>query len=352
MILPLLGLGAIAIAAMALSRPSGAPSATPAPTPAGAPPALPPPAEAAQRVREGNPTSEDYESLAREAERQGVNDAAAQLRERATEVPSQSEVRDALPPGYTQVDPGASSALPSPYPAAPTPVPAPPEQAHEAEEAASDPSVPDPEADQIPAPSPEPEAAPDDSDNPAPGFTPPAGFNPVQARSLAASVARDIVSRQYSYNRANLRAFQTAAGIAADGIYGRESRGALAFYGVQNPPRVLFGSASDMAYPEALAWHAERIERGAVSGSIFDPPPYVGGDELAWSGFESEVSPEEAAELIQNAGYTEVGFATIVGDKARRRRVLGAIFGGPIGALAAIRARRRAKAKAKARAAR
>jgi hypothetical protein len=77
---------------------------------------------------------------------------------------------------------------------------------------------------------------------PTPGPTttqavPPAGFNPSAAKAQAARVAANLRKGRDQYSRATLNAWQRLAGIAADGIYGGESAGALAWY-LQGTPDV------------------------------------------------------------------------------------------------------------------
>lgn len=217
-------LGLTIALASSRTRRRAAPSPSPEQSPAGPPPEdgedltppptapLPPPEQAADAVREGSPTSEDYQALEREARRRGEEEAARRFREQAAEAPTQREVEQAA------------------------------ETVDESEEA--------------PAPAPE-----DDPDNPAPGYAPPAGFDPMTADALAPQVAQNIESRRRGYDRPLLRRFQRAAGIVVDGMYGAQSRAALVFYGVSDPPAPLFGQRGTtpiQSYPEALVYHAER----------------------------------------------------------------------------------------------
>jgi hypothetical protein len=66
---------------------------------------------------------------------------------------------------------------------------------------------------------------------------PPAGFNPVSAKSQAARVVANLKKGRDNYSRPTLSAWQRLAGIAADGIYGGASAGALAWY-LQGTPDV------------------------------------------------------------------------------------------------------------------
>lgn len=63
------------------------------------------------------------------------------------------------------------------------------------------------------------------------------GFNPVSAKSQAARVVANLKKGRDHYSRPTLSAWQRLAGIAADGIYGGESAGALAWY-LQGTPDV------------------------------------------------------------------------------------------------------------------
>lgn len=57
------------------------------------------------------------------------------------------------------------------------------------------------------------------------------GAVPEDARMMMPGVAGDLSAHGANYNRTALKAFQRAAGIAADGLYGGRTRGALLFYG-------------------------------------------------------------------------------------------------------------------------
>ena len=60
------------------------------------------------------------------------------------------------------------------------------------------------------------------------------GYDPAEARRLAPLVARSL--RSGGGYRTALTSFQRAAGVEADGLYGPESRAALRYYGVSDPP--------------------------------------------------------------------------------------------------------------------
>lgn len=83
---------------------------------------------------------------------------------------------------------------------------------------------------------------------PAKSSTPPAGYNLVTAKTLAPQVNSDL-AKKYNYSRPLLKQFQTAAGIAADGIYGGGARGALIFFGIPNAPPALFKPTATAPYP-------------------------------------------------------------------------------------------------------
>ena len=59
---------------------------------------------------------------------------------------------------------------------------------------------------------------------------PPPGFSPVAAKAQAARVAANLRKGRDQYSRPNLASWQRLAGLTADGIYGGESAGALAWY--------------------------------------------------------------------------------------------------------------------------
>jgi len=81
---------------------------------------------------------------------------------------------------------------------------------------------------------------------------PPAGFDPAKARRVAKQVAANLDAKgRAGYSREQLRQFQLAAGIAADGIYGGGARGALIFFGVPRPPQPFFKPTATTPYPWA-----------------------------------------------------------------------------------------------------
>lgn len=76
----------------------------------------------------------------------------------------------------------------------------------------------------------------------------PDGYDPSKARSTAPKMAEHIKRRGSDYDRKILRAWQRAAALKADGIYGGGTRGALMHYGVPTPPRPLFKPTQTIPY--------------------------------------------------------------------------------------------------------
>ena len=61
----------------------------------------------------------------------------------------------------------------------------------------------------------------------------------IKAAELAPVVADDLITKGRGYDRTLMRAFQAAAGIKVDGLYGPQTRGALRHYlGVAGSPLV------------------------------------------------------------------------------------------------------------------
>jgi hypothetical protein len=80
---------------------------------------------------------------------------------------------------------------------------------------------------------------------------PPTGFNPVAAKAQATRVVANLRKGRDHYSRPTLTAWQRLAGIAADGIYGGESAGALAWYLQGEPvvaPRPFFKPTTPKPY--------------------------------------------------------------------------------------------------------
>ncbi len=86
------------------------------------------------------------------------------------------------------------------------------------------------------------------SATPSPAVTaPPAGFDPTLASTLAPALARQLAAKGYDFDRAALRAFQTAAGLEPDGIYGNDSWGALLYF-TSDAPRALYKPSEPTPY--------------------------------------------------------------------------------------------------------
>ncbi len=68
----------------------------------------------------------------------------------------------------------------------------------------------------------------------------PRGYDERAARLKAQPTADHIRTRKGKYDRAVLASFQTMAGLKPDGLYGPQSRAALAFFGAKNVPAALF----------------------------------------------------------------------------------------------------------------
>lgn len=77
----------------------------------------------------------------------------------------------------------------------------------------------------------------------------PAGYDPALARSRAPGIAALLAKKgPKAYDRAQLRAWQTLAGLRADGAYGGSTRGALVYYGVTDPPRPFVAPLATLPY--------------------------------------------------------------------------------------------------------
>ena len=227
--------------------PAPAPASTPAPAPS--PPARETLAEELARAeRELGPVQgpiarQRYDEAMRTtavapAEMRTI---AAQLRERGyPRIAESLEGRAAELEAAGPSTPAASTVTPPPPPPAPSTPAAPYTPA-----VPETPAAPPPGAVATPEPvtSPTTEAPP----TPATAST----YNPTRARSLASRVAENIRSRGYSYNRADVRSFQEAAGLTADGIYGGTTRAALVHFGVRRPPSALFAPTTGTYTPPA-----------------------------------------------------------------------------------------------------
>lgn len=77
----------------------------------------------------------------------------------------------------------------------------------------------------------------------------PAGYDAGKARAQAQGIAAHLAAKgPRAYDRNRLAVWQTLCGIRADGAYGGSSRGALVFYGVQNPPRPFVAPFATLPY--------------------------------------------------------------------------------------------------------
>lgn len=75
-----------------------------------------------------------------------------------------------------------------------------------------------------------------------PTSTKPKGTDLAKAKSMAASVAGNLKSKGKSgYDKKQLAAFQTAAGLTGDGVYGPASQAALKYFGAKNAPAAFVG---------------------------------------------------------------------------------------------------------------
>ena len=91
-------------------------------------------------------------------------------------------------------------------------------------------------------------ATPSSDPPPAPGAqkTPP-GFDRSKASNSAKDIAKHLTQKQYNYNRKAMKAWQTVAGIVADGLYGPATRNALLAF-TPTAPKALF-KGEDKPYP-------------------------------------------------------------------------------------------------------
>ena len=132
--------------------------------------------------------------------------------------------------------------------------------------------------------------------NPA-GVQPPAGFDGLRASSLAPALATHIAQKKYDFDRARLVAFQTAAGVEPDGVYGNDSWGALSYFTSDAPP-ALYKPGTPTPYP----WGK------FVSAPPASPAPAA----LAKSSPASELAPPAAApppvDTVQVGPVPPMGF--------------------------------------------
>jgi murein L,D-transpeptidase YcbB/YkuD len=64
----------------------------------------------------------------------------------------------------------------------------------------------------------------------------------TQLRALTAK------GQAYNYDRAAMKAFQIAAGLKPDAIYGGGTRGAMVFYGATRAPAPLYAPTTTIPY--------------------------------------------------------------------------------------------------------
>lgn len=77
----------------------------------------------------------------------------------------------------------------------------------------------------------------------------PSGFDPAQARARAQAIAAHLARRgPRAYSHDVLARWQVWAGIRADGTYGGSSRGALVWYGAEDPPRPFVAPYATLPY--------------------------------------------------------------------------------------------------------
>lgn len=76
----------------------------------------------------------------------------------------------------------------------------------------------------------------------------PAGYDPIGARKMAPSIARNLGKGRDHYDRRLLRDFQIKAGITPDKLYGGQTRGALIHYGIPNPPQPFTAPRNTIRY--------------------------------------------------------------------------------------------------------
>jgi hypothetical protein len=87
---------------------------------------------------------------------------------------------------------------------------------------------------------------------PAPAPAPSSRVDLARAKTLAGQVVANMrklpAQKRYDYDRNLLKAFQTAAGLPAQGVYGGETRGALIYFGQANAPKPLFAPVQTVPY--------------------------------------------------------------------------------------------------------
>jgi murein L,D-transpeptidase YcbB/YkuD len=79
----------------------------------------------------------------------------------------------------------------------------------------------------------------------------------TKAKALAAQVVANMrrlsKAQRYDYDRNTLKAFQLAAGLKPDGVYGGTTRGALIYFGQANAPKPLFAPTNTIPYQPPLS---------------------------------------------------------------------------------------------------
>jgi hypothetical protein len=77
----------------------------------------------------------------------------------------------------------------------------------------------------------------------------PAGYDPAKAKSRARALASHLAKKgPAGYSRAEVKSWQVQAALAADGIYGGSTRGALIYFGVPDPPRPFAAPVATLPY--------------------------------------------------------------------------------------------------------
>lgn len=109
------------------------------------------------------------------------------------------------------------------------------------------------------------------------------GFNETLAKKLAPQVESNIIAKKSNYDRTLLKNFQTAAGIAADGIYGGGSAGALRYYLGHAPPKPLFKPTTEAPYtkPGTTATAAKQTTATNTSTTTVTKPVGLAPAEAA-----------------------------------------------------------------------
>lgn len=134
---------------------------------------------------------------------------------------------------------------------------------------------------------------------------PQVGLDLVAARSEAPKVASNVIARSYDYDSALMATFQGHAGLAGDGIYGPQTRSALRYFGIQDPPGALFkGTAKEYAPPSSGGVPA-RLPALAPMGPPL--PPMQGGGGSSGGGGASGSWDEPAPDPARRAAQLAAG---------------------------------------------